>query len=195
MHRLQASLTLSSAPYVQFDWKPEQGSVIHVVPLNGDTSKIRHIKAPTYFTFHYVNAYETDDGSTIHIDFGNFDGPDILNDFYLDSMRASNKSIKEAPLVCVRPALHKLYLHLHPCLAHKTTSPSEKFPWCEFALPYTGSYLHLHLCLAHRTTDTDCLRNEVLLCVSPEQGVDPFVDCTAEQKQQAVVCPSVYYNS
>lgn len=95
---LQASLTLGSAPYVQFDWKPEQGSIIHVVPLNGDKDKIRHIRAPTYFTFHYVNAYETEDGSKVHIDFGNFDDPEILNDFYLNRMRDSKTPIKPAPL-------------------------------------------------------------------------------------------------
>ena len=98
LHCLQAALTLNSAPYVQFNWKPEDGSLLHVVPLDGDATKIRHIKAPSYFTFHYVNAYETKDGSSIEIDFGNFEQPDVLNDYYLSNMREMKNQVKAAPL-------------------------------------------------------------------------------------------------
>ena len=95
---LQAALSVGTAPYVQFDWKPETGSCLHLVPLNGDKSKIRHVKAPSYFTFHYFNAYETDDGKSIHIDFGNFEQPDMLNSMYLDHMRASKDPICASPM-------------------------------------------------------------------------------------------------
>lgn len=93
-----AALTVGSAPYVQFDWKPETGSCLHLVPLDGDKSKIRHIKAPAYFTFHYFNAYETDDGDSIHIDFSNFEQPEMLNAMYLDRMRASKDSVCPSPV-------------------------------------------------------------------------------------------------
>lgn len=93
-----AALTLGSAPYVGFDWKPETGSILHLVPLNGDKTKIRHVKAPAYFTFHYINAYETEDGSSIHIDFGNFKEPEMLNSMYLDHMRSSTRPIEAAPI-------------------------------------------------------------------------------------------------
>lgn len=81
-----------------FDWKPETGSILHLVPLNGDKTKIRHVKAPAYFTFHYINAYETEDGSSIHIDFGNFKEPEMLNSMYLDHMRSSTRPIEAAPI-------------------------------------------------------------------------------------------------
>lgn len=95
---LQAALTVGTAPYVQFDWKPETGSLLHLVPLNGDKSKIRHVKAPPYFAFHYFNAFETDDGNSIHIDFGNFEGPEMLNMLYLDTMRTSKDPIQASPM-------------------------------------------------------------------------------------------------
>lgn len=83
---------------MQFDWKPETGSLLHLVPLDGDKSKIRHIKAPAYFAFHYFNAYETDDGKSIHMDFSNFEQPEMLNAMYLDNMRASKYSVCPSPV-------------------------------------------------------------------------------------------------
>lgn len=94
----QAALTIGSAPYVQFDWKPETGSTLHLVPLDGDKSKIRHVRAPSYFTFHYINAYETDDGSSIHIDFGNFQDPEMLNGLYLSNIRSNARPIEASPI-------------------------------------------------------------------------------------------------
>jgi carlactone synthase/all-trans-10'-apo-beta-carotenal 13,14-cleaving dioxygenase len=95
---VQAALTLGKAPYVQFDWKPETRSTLHLVPLNGDKSKIRHVRAPSYFTFHYINAYETEDGSNIHIDFGNFADPQMLNDLKLASVRSNERPVQASPI-------------------------------------------------------------------------------------------------
>ena len=95
---LQAALTLSSAPYVQFDWKPETGSLIHLVPLDGDKTKIRHVKAPSYFTFHYINAYETEDGKSIHMDFSDFGQPEMLNGLYLDALRNNKYPVGASPI-------------------------------------------------------------------------------------------------
>ena len=95
---MQALMTLGSAPYVMFDWKPETGSIIHLVPLDGDKTKIRHVKAPPYFTFHYINAYETEDGSNIHIDFGNFETPEMLNSMYLANLRHNERPVEKSPL-------------------------------------------------------------------------------------------------
>ncbi len=35
-----------------------QETLLHVVPLNGQ-KPVRTFKAPTYFTFHYMNAFES----------------------------------------------------------------------------------------------------------------------------------------
>ena len=95
---MQALMTLKSAPYVMFDWKPETGSIIHLVPLDGDKTKIRHVKAPPYFTFHYINAFETEDGSNIHIDISNFETPEMLNGRYLANLRENKKPVEKSPL-------------------------------------------------------------------------------------------------
>ena len=66
MRATQAAL-YGSARYVLFDWKPELGTTLHLVHLA--TGATRKLKAPPYFTFHYVNAFETEDGSALCFDF------------------------------------------------------------------------------------------------------------------------------
>ena len=46
-----------------FDWFPERRTRLHLVPLNG--GPVRTFEAPTYFTFHYINAFETADGRSL----------------------------------------------------------------------------------------------------------------------------------
>ena len=48
--------------HVVLEWKPEQETLLHVVPLQG--GPVRTLTAPCYFTFHYMNAYET--GALLH---------------------------------------------------------------------------------------------------------------------------------
>ena len=43
--------------YVVMNWKPEAGTRLTIVPLDGDTSRIRTFEMPAWFTFHYVNAF------------------------------------------------------------------------------------------------------------------------------------------
>ena len=53
--------------YVMFDWKPEMGTTLHLINLM--TGAVRKVSAPAYFTFHYVNAFEAEDGSALCFDF------------------------------------------------------------------------------------------------------------------------------
>ena len=46
-----------------FDWFPERRTRLHLVPLKG--GPVRTFEAPTYFTFHYINAFETADGRSL----------------------------------------------------------------------------------------------------------------------------------
>ena len=46
-----------------FDWLPERRTRLHLVPLAG--GPVRNFDAPTYFTFHYINAFETADGRSL----------------------------------------------------------------------------------------------------------------------------------
>lgn len=95
---VQATLTLSSAEYIMFDWKPQHGSTIHVVPLDGDATKIKKFSAPPYFTYHYLNGFETDDGKSICFDFANFGTPETLKGLYLHEMRESKRPVDKSPL-------------------------------------------------------------------------------------------------
>lgn len=39
-------------------WKPEEDTILHLVPLSGK-GPVRSFQAPKYFTFHYMNAFES----------------------------------------------------------------------------------------------------------------------------------------
>ena len=56
---MQALSVGAACEYVVMDWQPELGTQITLVPLNGDLSGIRRFTMPAYFTFHYVNAFES----------------------------------------------------------------------------------------------------------------------------------------
>jgi Retinal pigment epithelial membrane protein len=58
---LQALASGKHGDYVIMQWKPEEESLLHVVPLDGK-GPVRSFKAPKYFTFHYMNAYESGKG-------------------------------------------------------------------------------------------------------------------------------------
>lgn len=60
--RMQAAV-VGGAEYTMFDWFPERRTRLHLVPLNG--GPVRTFEAPTYFTFHYINAFETADGRSL----------------------------------------------------------------------------------------------------------------------------------
>ena len=55
---IQALASGKLGDYVIIKWKPEEESLLHVVPLDGK-GPVRSFKAPRYFTFHYMNAYES----------------------------------------------------------------------------------------------------------------------------------------
>jgi hypothetical protein len=44
---------------------------------------VRTFKCPTFFAFHFGNAFESADGSMLHVDVAAYDDPTILNDLKL----------------------------------------------------------------------------------------------------------------
>lgn len=54
-----------------FDWKPEQGNIVAVIPKDG--SAARFLEAPGAWMWHAANAYEK--GNTIIADFAGYDDP------------------------------------------------------------------------------------------------------------------------
>jgi hypothetical protein len=63
------------------------GSVL-MCPSPLPLQPVRTFSAPAFFTFHYVNAFESADGQQLHMDMGVYDGPEIVNDLYLDRLAA-----------------------------------------------------------------------------------------------------------
>ena len=59
MAAAQALSVGAATEYVALNWKPEAGTRLTVVPLDGDKSRIRTFEMPAWFTFHYVNAFGT----------------------------------------------------------------------------------------------------------------------------------------
>ena len=47
---------------------------------------VKTFKAPNFFTFHYANAFYSEDGATLHVDMGAYDDPAILNDLLLSPL-------------------------------------------------------------------------------------------------------------
>lgn len=64
---MQALASGKLGDYVIIKWKPEEESLLHVVPLDGK-GPVRSFKAPRYFTFHYMNAYESGESALMLVD-------------------------------------------------------------------------------------------------------------------------------
>jgi len=58
------------------DWKPELGTRIHVVALDG--SGVKSYNAPPFFTFHFANGFE--EGGALHVDFAGYADARIMDD-------------------------------------------------------------------------------------------------------------------
>lgn len=74
-----------------YDWKPELGTKLHLVSLK--SGAVRTFDAPNYFTFHYINAFETQDGKSFCFDVACGENPDILANLGIEAMRSGNRSI------------------------------------------------------------------------------------------------------
>ncbi|EIE20145.1 carotenoid oxygenase [Coccomyxa subellipsoidea C-169] len=93
---LKAAL-FGGADYVMFDWKPEQRTILHLVNLK--TGAVTQFDAPPYFTFHYINSFETADGASLCFDFSRFEDPDFMNRLMLDNLRGNKRPIAASPVV------------------------------------------------------------------------------------------------
>lgn len=83
------------ADFGVMDWDSEADVLLHVVPLTGE-GPIRTFRAPSYFTFHYLNAFE--EGGKIHMDASHHKDPEMLVYYYLKDMRAGKRQITSAPV-------------------------------------------------------------------------------------------------
>lgn len=93
---VQATL-FGRADHIMFDWKPEQRTLLHLVNLK--TGERKEFDAPAYFTFHYINTFESPDGKFLCFDFSHFEDPGFLNGLYLDNLRQHKQPVAKSPVV------------------------------------------------------------------------------------------------
>ena len=81
-------LGFSGKPFIQnFRWEPERGTDVIVWDRHSG-ELVSRSQAEPFFCFHHVNAYE--EGDEILMDLVAYEDAEIVNAFYLDSMRAGN---------------------------------------------------------------------------------------------------------
>lgn len=80
-------LALSGRPYAEnYGWEPERGTRIFLIDrATGEVSE--PIPAPSMFGFHFLNAYEDDDG-TLVADLSAYEDASIVERLYLDRLRS-----------------------------------------------------------------------------------------------------------
>lgn len=92
---LLSLLTGGSTDYVFTDWKPEEGTRLHVIDLV--TGATRTFIAPPFLVFHWANAFESEDGRYLHLDGAVYDDPEICNSLYLANVRAGPEEGRQLP--------------------------------------------------------------------------------------------------
>jgi carlactone synthase / all-trans-10'-apo-beta-carotenal 13,14-cleaving dioxygenase len=107
---LVSLMTGAPTPFIFMDWKPEEGTLLHVVRLSDGA--VSTCRAPPFFVLHWANAWEesagqgknlagngassSDNGSKtnvetttkIHLDAAVYDDPEIVNHLLLDNLRS-----------------------------------------------------------------------------------------------------------
>jgi carotenoid cleavage dioxygenase-like enzyme len=81
-------LMLGLAPFIRnYRWKPERGLRFHVFDKDSG-ALVASRTAEAAFAFHHVNAFE--DGADVVIDVITYDDADIIDQLYLDRLRAGD---------------------------------------------------------------------------------------------------------
>ncbi len=87
---------LSGEPFIEnFAWTPERGVRFRILRLS-DGEAVATVKADAAFAFHHVNAYEV--GNEIVCDVAAYPDAQIIDDLYLDRLRAPDPHPTQAHL-------------------------------------------------------------------------------------------------
>lgn len=88
-------LALSGRPFIEnFRWRPELGTRIHLLSRT-DGAHLGPFTTDARFAFHHVNAFQ--DGEDVVLDISTYPDADIVEDLYLERLRAG-KPIAQAAL-------------------------------------------------------------------------------------------------
>ena len=89
------SLALSGRPYIEnYRWKPELGTRFHLLRPRPARTRARSRPTPV-FGFHHVNSY--DDGDDVVVDVCTYPDAGIVEDLYLERLRAGKPVTGAAP--------------------------------------------------------------------------------------------------
>ena len=89
-------ILLSGKPFIEnFEWMPERGVRFRILRLN-DGTEVATVTADAAFAFHHVNAYEV--GNEIVCDVAAYPDAQIIDDLYLDRLRAPDQHPTQAHL-------------------------------------------------------------------------------------------------
>lgn len=90
------SLLLWLRPYIEnFRWEPRRGARFHLFDRETG-AHVRTLRAPAFFAFHHVNAY--DDGDDVVVDLVGYDDADIIGAFYLHRLEEPDARIPPGTL-------------------------------------------------------------------------------------------------
>ncbi|PSC71910.1 Carotenoid cleavage dioxygenase 8 [Micractinium conductrix] len=99
LYSVRALLLGQPAEYMAFDWRPECGSLLHVVPLAG--GPVKAYRAPAFLATHWVNAFESADGRFLYLDAVVTDTPALMSHWKLDTVRSGAEG-KQIESSCLR---------------------------------------------------------------------------------------------
>ncbi|MDZ7731555.1 MAG: carotenoid oxygenase family protein [Natrialbaceae archaeon] len=85
-------MLLSNKPFIEhYNWHPEQP--VQFTVLDRETGEVvSRSEADPFFAFHHVNAFES--GDEIVLDCSTYPDASVLDDLYLDDLRAENSTFE-----------------------------------------------------------------------------------------------------
>lgn len=102
MHACVQALLGFGAQHAVFDWKPELGTSVRVLALDG-SGIVRQFSMPPWFSYHFVNTFETVDadlGRCVCVDVPMAQDAQTIDAMYLDAMRQRDNNIPPIQLKC-----------------------------------------------------------------------------------------------
>mmetsp|Transcript_25240 Transcript_25240/g.70606 ORF Transcript_25240/g.70606 Transcript_25240/m.70606 type:complete len:248 (-) Transcript_25240:64-807(-) len=77
--------TAKETEHIFMDWKPENPTRVHIVDLRN--GKVQTKFAPSFFVFHFVNAFESEDGTELYVDMAKFRDAKVLKQLGISVLR------------------------------------------------------------------------------------------------------------
>jgi beta,beta-carotene 9',10'-dioxygenase len=89
-------IAFGNRPFIEnYEWKPERGSRFLIIDRQAGELRAT-VEAEAFFTFHQANAFE-EDGELV-VDLVGFDDSSIIDDLYLDKLRAGARGVSAGRL-------------------------------------------------------------------------------------------------